>query len=143
MKKFLIITSFLFLTFYAEKTYACSCLAPDPNKSLQEQVGEAYKNSSAVFSAKVLSVSETSQGENKKVKLRLTKTWKGKLSKSITITTAMDSAMCGYNFEAGKTYLIYAYGKNSKSLSTNICSRTSEITVTKDVAALDKFKKKT
>lgn len=141
MKKFLIITSFLFVMFYAEKTYACSCIPADPEKTLEQQVGEAYKNSSAVFSAKVLSISENSAKYSKIVKLKLTKSWKGKLSKSFTITTAMDSAMCGYNFEIGKTYLIYAYGKNAKNLSTNLCSRTAQIAVTKDVAALDKLKK--
>jgi hypothetical protein len=139
MKKFLIIASFLFLTFYAEKTYACSCLAPDPNKSLEQQVKEAYDNSTAVFSAKVISISENSAKFSKTVKLKLTKSWKGKLSKSFTITTAMDSAMCGYYFEAGKTYLIYANGKNAKSLSTNLCSRTAVIGLTKDVAVLDKM----
>ena len=139
MKKFSIIASFLFLILYAEKTYACSCIPADPEKTLEQQVGEAYENSSAVFSAKVLAISGS--GYNKKVKLKLTKTWKGKLDKSITLTTAMDSAMCGYRFEAGKTYLIYARG--DKNLTTNLCTRTAEAVSNKDIAILDKMKKKT
>lgn len=141
MKKFLIITSFLFVMFYAEKTYACSCVAPDPNKSLQEQVAESYKNSTAVFSAKVLSISENPAKYIKTVTLRLTKSWKGKLSKSFTITTAMDSAMCGYEFTVGKIFLIYAYGKPN-DLGTGICSRTAVSKDNKDIALLNKLKKK-
>lgn len=140
MKKFLVIISFLFLTFYAEKTYACSCLAPDPNKSLNQQVKEAYKNSSAVFSAKVLSISENPAKYSKTVTLRLTKSWKGKLSKSFTITTAMDSAMCGYEFTVGKIFLIYAYGK-PKDLGTGICSRTALLKNNEDISFLNKLKK--
>ena len=142
MKKVLIITSILVLIFYAEKTYACSCLAPDPNITLDQQVKESLDNSTAVFSAKVLSVSEDKTTSSKKVKLLLVKSWKGKLTKSVVITTGMDSAMWGYNFEKGKTYLIYANGKNTKSLSTTICSRTSEIPINKDIEVLDKLKKK-
>jgi hypothetical protein len=143
MKKFLIIASFLFVIFYAEKTYACSCLAPDPNQSLEQQVTEAYENSTAVFSAKVLSISENSAEYSKTIKLKLTKSWKGKFGKSITVTTAMDSAMCGYNFEIGKTYLIYANGKDVKNLSAGLCSRTAQLKANEDVKVLHKLKKKT
>lgn len=142
MKKFLIITSFLVLMFYAEKTYACSCLAPDPDKSTEQQVAEWYQKSDAVLTAKVLSVSTDKKTFKKNVKLLLIKSWKGKFAKTVTITTNSSSAACGFNFETGKKYIIYAYRDSSKKLSTNLCTRTAEINLNNDSSILDKLKKK-
>lgn len=137
MKKFLIIASvlFLLLAFNAQKTYACSCIPPAP-------VEESLKKSTAVFSAEVISITENEAKFIKTVKLKLKKSWKGKLAKTLTITTGLNSAMCGYEFVKGKTYLIYANGKNTKTLSASLCSRTGELVGNKDVVVLDGLKKK-
>ncbi len=121
MKKFLLILPILLFLLSVENALACSCVAPDPNKTLEQQVTEAYTDSSAVFSAKVLSVVKFSKEGKLKVKVRLVKSWKGKLTKTLTVMTGLDSAMCGYYFEKGKTYLIYAYRDEDKKLNTNIC----------------------
>jgi hypothetical protein len=142
MKKFLMIASFLVLVFYAEKAYACSCIAPDPNKSTEQQVAEGYQKSDAVLKAKVLSVSTDRKTFKKNVKLLLIKSWKGKFAKTVIITTNLSSAACGFDFEAGKKYIIYAYRDSNKKLSTNLCSRTAEIVLNNDSSILDKLKKK-
>ena len=143
MKKILFITPILFflLVLNAQDALACSCLAPDPNKSLEQKVKEAVADSSAVFTARVLSVTPVPSEGNKIVKLRLVKSWKGKLTKTITLTTGIGGGDCGYFFEAGKTYLVYAYRDENKKLSTNICNRTGEAASNKDIAVLNKIKK--
>jgi hypothetical protein len=142
MKKFLLLAPILLLLLSAEYALACSCVAPDPDKTLEQQVAEAYQEAGAVFSAKVLSVTKLPAEGKTKVKVKLVKSWKGKLTKTLTIITGLDSAGCGYEFEKGKTYLIYAYRDEDKKLNTNLCLRTAGITSNQDVAVLDKLKKK-
>src|SRR5688572_10871 len=111
----------LFLLTSAENSFACSCLFSD--KPLNVQVKEAFNDSTAIFSGEVISITPTSEYEVA-VKIKVEKSWKGKFSKEVTITTAKDSAMCGYRFEADKKYLVYAYGAKA-DLSTTNCSRTT------------------
>lgn len=134
MKKFLVIISFLFLIFSAEKTYACSCVPP-------ETAEQSFQTSRAIFSAKVLSITENKSKYIKVIKLKLKESWKGNLLKTFTITTAFSGGMCGYTFKVGREYLIYANGKDSKSLSTTNCTRTAILTSNKDVEILDKLRK--
>ena len=62
--------------------------------------------------------------------------WKKARCGTVVIQTPSDSAMCGFGFEVGKSYLIYADMQKGK-LSTNLCSRTSTIEEAgEDVAAL-------
>jgi hypothetical protein len=56
--------------------------------------------------------------------------WKGVSSDSINITTAIGSGPCGYHFDVGQYYLIYAYGDpegNINNLDTNFCTRTAPL----------------
>jgi len=63
------------------------------------------------------------------------------LDEEVTITTYKDGAMCGYYFEVGKEYIVYAYGTKD-DLSTNNCSRTTGISNREDVKYLARLKKK-
>lgn len=127
----------LFLMSAAENSFACSC-APSIGP-VKAQVKEAFKKSTAIFSGEVISIAPTSEHQVT-VTMRVGKSWKGKLAKEITITTAANSAMCGYGFEAGKTYLVYAFGAND-SLMTTICSRTKLSSNTQDITHLNKLKR--
>ncbi len=143
MKKYIYIafalTIFLFAT--AEKSFACSCvITPEPVK---KQIENAYSGADAVFSGEVVEVKESATDQYSLiVRFKVAKSWKGELSREITIRTAKDSAMCGYNFEIGKTYLVYAFGKKD-TLSTTNCSRTAILGVKSDAKYLDKLKRKT
>lgn len=141
MKKFLVIISFLFLIFSAEKTYACSCVYL-PNIPLETQVTDFYKGSSAVFSAKVIEVNQLPNVYNVSVKLKVSKSWKGVNSKEIILTTGRGGGDCGYRFEVGEKYLIYAYAGENNILGTGICSRTALVEGNKDIKILNKLKKK-
>ncbi|MGI0082397.1 MAG: hypothetical protein ACREAG_03720 [Nitrosopumilaceae archaeon] len=56
------------------------------------------------------------------VKFDVQRVWKGPIEKTIIVSTAISSASCGYEFQEGETYLVYAYGK--ESLQTGLCTRT-------------------
>lgn len=130
---------FLFLLLSAaESSFACSCIRS--LKPLKVQVKEAFNDSTAIFSGEVISITPKSESEVT-VKIKVGKVWKSKLAEEITITTPINSAMCGYAFEAGKTYLVYAYGANDDLMTTN-CSRTKLASYKQDIKYLDKLKRR-
>jgi hypothetical protein len=62
-------------------------------------------------------------------------TWKAAEGKEVVLYTANDSAACGYNFEKGKSYLVYAHSQKrgeEKVLGTNICTRTALLSDAKE-----------
>jgi len=91
-------------------------------KSEKQLIAAARKSSTAVFSGKVTSIENQSQllvG----VTFLVGSTWKGQVAQSVTIQTGGGAGDCGYRFEVGERYLVYAYG-SAESLSTSICQRT-------------------
>jgi hypothetical protein len=132
----------LFFLSMSQNALACSCAQPAPGMSLKDQVRNSREGSTAVFMAEVISVSEAAMGEftDRQVKVKITQTYKGNITGEIVIFTGHDSAMCGYEFAAGKSYLIYANGENGK-LSVNNCSRTAQApSAKKDIKILKKFR---
>jgi hypothetical protein len=141
MKKaiYISLTLTLFLLASAEKSYACSCLRS--LEPVKKQVRQAFKDSTAIFAGEVLEISEDSADENSLlVKIKVAKSWKGELSSEVTITTAKNSAMCGYSFEVGKKYLVYANGLKDSLMVSN-CSRTTNMSNKGDVKYLAKLKR--
>jgi hypothetical protein len=129
----------LLLLASAEKAFACSCpVIPGPEK---KQVQQAFSGSVAIFSGEVLEISDSSTDINIwLVKFKVAKSWKGDLNGEVTITTAKNSAMCGYSFEIGKQYLVYANGARDALMVSN-CSRTSKMSNKGDVKYLAKLKR--
>lgn len=139
MKKiFLIAASLLVLNTTAAN--ACSCVPTTPQQSL--------KNSKEVFAGKVIDIVDQS-GSNPeasgylggfKVTFEVSKVWKGKLEKQQVVLTSGSSASCGYNFEKGKEYLVYANGQGTQ-LQTGLCSGTTLLTnAQRDLAVLGRGK---
>lgn len=112
------------LVFSQVEVFACSCELPLGNITVKQQVGKARKNSRAVFMGEVLEVIRPEDSYSVIVKFRVDQIWKGKLRKELTLGTGTGGGDCGYRFEVGQRYLVYAYGSNETSLSTNICQRT-------------------
>lgn len=142
MKKylFLAVMAAAFLMVTPERAFACSCLVTD--EPLKEQIENAFTEASAVFSGAVVAVKRSADDSySVDVTFKTKKTWKGRSLKTVTISTGQDSAMCGFNFEVGKTYLVYAHG-GSEKLSTTICTRTAELKASDDEKQLNKLKKK-
>ena len=139
MKKiFLIAASLLVLNTTAAN--ACSCVPTTPQQSLN--------NSREVFAGKVIDIVDQS-GTNPeasgslggfKVIFEVSKVWKGKLEKQQVVLTSGSSASCGYNFEKGKEYLVYANGQGTQ-LQTGLCSGTTLLAnAQRDIAVLGKGK---
>lgn len=141
MKKTIYITlAIIAFTFgAAETSLACSCLAPTGTP--RTQVSNAYKDAAAIFSGTVKSVTPTADGNDMIVTFTVKDTWKGAAVKEITIKTAKESAMCGYHFEDGKEYIVYAHG-TAADLGVGNCSRTSGLSDNSDIKYLVKLKKK-
>lgn len=136
MKKLIIsAAAIVFFMLGASEVFACSCLMEN-EQSDKKKVKTAYKQATAVFHGEVTEV--TRQADGLVVKFRVSSFWKGAVSGETIIRTAENSAMCGFNFEIGKQYLVYASGE-SENLQTNICTRTSAQNA--DEKYLDKIKK--
>lgn len=142
MKKYLYISFALaaFLFVAPKAAFACSCLVMDA--PLKKQVEKAYTEASAVFSGEVVEITPASNDSySLNIKFKVASKWKGAADKEIVVTTTKDSAMCGYAFVVGKTYLVYAY-KNDSGLSTTNCSRTAGFSKDGDVRYFKKLKAK-
>ena len=130
MKRTVLIFLLLFCSFMVSNSSsvsACSC-AENPD------VDVALEQSQAVFSGKVLGI-QAKMGKGsygRLVHFEVMKTWKGIEDSQVMITTGLGGGDCGFDFQVGQEYLVYAsesdmYGE--KTLVAIICSRTTEISM--------------
>lgn len=144
MKNLILIGGLMMLFCFAAagEALACTCVRPKPG-TLRSQVTTAYQDSRAVFTGEVLEVTRNETAARNEVKIRIEKSWKNKLAKEITIYTGLDSAGCGFPFEVGKKYLIYAdFDDEEKSFNTNLCQRTKLfVGAGKELTALNRIKR--
>jgi hypothetical protein len=93
--------------------------------------------SAAVFEGTVTDVRKPQGNEmSLEVDLRVGRRFKGAEADTVTVLTAENGAACGYNFEVGGTYLVYA-DENDGQLAVSLCSRTARIEdAADDLAAL-------
>jgi len=99
------------------KVMPCDC-APPPSPE------EAYEMADAVFSGEVISIVEDWDNLLKEISIDVYDVWKGSIDNQIVILTGIDDGICGYNFQEGLEYLIYA-NLSGQNLWTNICTRTT------------------
>jgi hypothetical protein len=118
-KLFVSIAIALLATTFAEvkRGHACSCLPPPPPS-------QAFAEARAVFIGKVISFEFLPGMHQRLAKIQVLKIWKGTASEADSLLTAANSAACGYDFQVGETYIIYAHQYNVGILATNICTRT-------------------
>lgn len=113
------------LTVRPSVTYACSCVVP-------AEPLEALESSSAVFTGKVVDKKEPkgtiiSSADPVKVTFEVDSSWKGIKGNKVTLSTALSSASCGFEFVEGESYIVYAYANDeddSGKLEASLCSRT-------------------
>ena len=103
--------------------FACSCAPPEGPSA---ELGRA----SAVFSGRVIEV-RGRKGAGRtpgmvEAVFEAARVWKGAAGKQVGVYTNPDSAACGYAFEAGRSYLVYARGGGGR-LTTGLCSRTKRL----------------
>ncbi|HSH80789.1 MAG TPA: hypothetical protein VLA19_19850, partial [Herpetosiphonaceae bacterium] len=112
--------------------FACSCLPPG---TPQEELGR----SDAVFAGKVVGLTGRVDGgavETVDVTFEVSQVWKGAASRTVQLQTPGSSASCGFNFEQGREYVVYA-SQQEGSLTSGLCSRTTLLaSAADDLAAL-------
>ena len=116
------------LTAGAERPSACSCMGPIVTC-------ESAWKTDAIFVGKVLNVGPVTEvvherfpRRQKLVRLDVRESFKGLPLGEVEITTGSSDADCGYNFVAGRTYLVFAYRHpTTGQLGAGICSRTGPI----------------
>ncbi len=95
---------------------ACSCIERGPACS-------TYWSGKAVFTGQVISIqSDTEHGLL--VDLQVIEPFRGVTSGQLVVKTGRGGGDCGYPFEVGKRYLVFADGE---PLSTGICNDTTPI----------------
>lgn len=104
--------------------YACTCAQ---NKTPQEALAE----STAVFSGRVIELYDIDQHYYQAL-FDVQESWKGIDDEPVTINTSTSGDTCGYNFQEGNDYLVYAHGQTQPiggkpELGTGICSRTAPV----------------
>ncbi|HEX7176253.1 MAG TPA: carboxypeptidase-like regulatory domain-containing protein [Pyrinomonadaceae bacterium] len=125
--------SFLLLTLvvFSVEARACSCAGSAPPC-------EAYWRASAVFVGQVVGVSnvrvEEGEGENKHeqgwraFRFAVERPLRGVADAYVEVLTGGGGGDCGYGFERGGRYIIYAYrDEKTQRLYTGICSRTQPV----------------
>ena len=138
MKKLLFATAvFCFFTLSAGDAFACSCVLPS-KQSLSKKVKKSYQEAAAVFYGEVTEITQKPENFYVTVKLKVERSWKNQAESEVIIQTGRGGGDCGYRFEIGKKYLVYAY-RSESTLETNICLRTSASDA--DSKYLDKIKK--
>lgn len=95
----------------------CSCVPPP---SVPRALGEA----DAVFQGRVVDV--RNGREDRRVRIRVSRRWKGAAGDTVTVRTSRSSASCGFDFVAGTEYLVYARRAREPetALVASLCSRT-------------------
>ena len=122
--------------------YACSCMVPN-------SPADSFTNYDVVFSGKVVKIEDSRgvvydllrwifrnfelpfvdyflylerfQGLN--VTFKVINSWKFVNTSSIDIKTGYGDADCGYSFETGREYLVYASNMPGNYLYSNTCTR--------------------
>jgi hypothetical protein len=105
----------------ARSASACSCI----------QLGgprEAYGRAALVFEGRLIDKAGDEEQGNLPHNFAVTRVWKGPVAPLITVYTGSGGGDCGYGFDIGETYLVYAsYWEYEATFMTSICDRTRPI----------------
>lgn len=113
------------MLFSADHALGCSCDFPFPPKSVKQQVRDARSEAGGVFTGKVVSIDAPEGMLYVSVIMEIQSAWKGTKFEKVTVTTGRGGGDCGYRFEVGGIYLVYASKYGEEKFSTGICKRTT------------------
>lgn len=116
--------------FVSSDAFACSCMSPG-------SPCEAFGKASAVFVGRAVSAADQHESEDEKgnktiwlgrnIHFAVEKAYSGGIGKEVDIRSGPGGSGCGYFFELGEIYVVYAYGNSKDGLSTSICTRTNRL----------------
>jgi hypothetical protein len=124
----------------ASPCWACSCATSgDP---AQDRMDHA-DNADLVFTGVAKGQRVIDQGdpefegdESIGTRFRVGKTYKGHPGRWVTVSTTANEASCGYDFEVGDRYTVFAFEKRGE-FSTNLCSGTKRGRINPDNYGFD------
>ena len=104
---------------YAQPAHACLCASVSPS--------QGWEHADAVFAGEVSSMTIhpksqviLSSADLVTVEFKVSEVWKGPQSEVLTVRTEWSGISCGYEFEEGGRYIVYA--QNGR---TGLCTRTA------------------
>jgi hypothetical protein len=114
-------------------------------KQLNNSVDYELSRPGAVFSGEVVDVREGppikmmgSRLPSSKVTLKVDEVWNGPRQETLEVSTPSDGVLCGYHFEEGQEYLVYAEGKEGP-FKVDMCGGTKQLSkADAEVAFLEK-----
>lgn len=127
----------------SQAAFGCSCVAPPPGiKSARELAEWRTQGVSAIFEGMVEAAEmkspllEASAGDVVPADLEqstpvmlvsfsVSRSYRGVQQQHVQIETGLGGGDCGFPFETGRQYLVYAYKNDSGRLSTRICTATA------------------
>ncbi|WAC02237.1 hypothetical protein N7U66_00135 [Lacinutrix neustonica] len=142
MKKIVLII--FILLFSITQSFACSCA--DSDTSLYKKIQNAFNESDLILTGKVIAKELKSNGTHQNsgdpiiYTIEIISVIKGiKKSEVIQIASEMSESNCGYPFEIGKAYLVYATSSthfssktgNDFNFVTSLCYRNQKLSIVK------------
>jgi hypothetical protein len=97
---------------------ACDCGGPGPPC-------QQFESGAAILVGQVIEV--TVESGSRRARVRVTEAFHGVASGTIDVFTGGGGGDCGYGFQSGQSYLIYAERQPDGKLYTGICSRTRPV----------------
>ena len=109
------------LLFLDSAIFGCTCL---PSENAKEELERA----AVVFTGKIIEVKRHPQARDLfagvEAVIEADKAWKGVEKRTVSVFTSSESSACGYSFQKGEVYLVYASQNTEGRFITSICSRT-------------------
>ncbi len=133
----------LSLALFTDSAFACTCLPPPPEiksaRALAEwranQVSTIFEGTaqdielkSPLFQASVGSLVSANVDEITpvlRVNFSVSRWYRGAQQSSVQVETGLGGGDCGFGFQIGKKYLVYAHKDDADRLSTGICTATA------------------
>lgn len=139
MKSYILTFFIVFLSL--SKAIACTCISE--KESLKKKVKKEFLRSDVIFTGNVTAITDLKKRSNRyssgdpiQYTFEIIEQIKGVDTKrKIQIISARSGSSCGYRFQIGKTYMVYAMGSdyyskdtgNKLDYSTSICSRNNHV----------------
>jgi|GEM_PF-2342154 hypothetical protein len=129
-------TILLFLFFSTQAAMACKCASLPPTvKTDSDWLEWRLRGTSVVFEGKVESIhvinwpwnpvaGETIKKSGLKATFSAVHAYRGEAREEVVIETGLGGGDCGFDFEKGSSYLVFAWKDDDGNLTTNICSGT-------------------
>lgn len=114
----------------SSRAQACSCRV--------RSQADIAREAAAIFEGRVLSVDRGDglTGKRPTIELQVVRSWKGMDAEHATVTTGFSDADCGFGFQQGESYLVYAE-QSDNALVVGSCSGSRRmLDASEDLAAL-------